>query len=189
MQRSNSSFYVVSLIVIISVASFFVSWKMLIPKYHQNKTNLKTLEQEIGAASAKLESLKVAKQDIDALGPIFDQMFVAIPKDKDEANIISEIEAMATVNQLAVPGIQITDGEGDDTAGKTVMIAFNVNGSFENITKLTNALENDLKFMNIKNLTLSSSADGLSASYQIEAYKAQESASLSNSAIPGGSDE
>jgi Tfp pilus assembly protein PilO len=181
MQRSNSSFYVISMIVVFAVASFFYSWKVIIPEYQKNKTELKKLDQEIVSANAKLESLRVAKKDIDELGPIFDQLFVAMPKDKDEANVISEIEAIAYTNNLAVPSIQIADSSSakGDANVSAITISFNVSGSFESIDKMTKALENDLKFMNIKSVSLSLSDTGLSASYQIEAYKSGAVASLS----------
>lgn len=181
MQRSNSSFYVITLIVVFVFASFFFSWKVVIPEYQKNKLELKKLEQEIVSANAKLESLRVAKKDIDDLGPIFDQLFVAMPKDKDESNVISEIEAIAYTNNLVVPGIQIADAASSTESGKAsaIQISFNVSGSFESIGKMTKALEDDLKFMNIKNIALSSGDSGLSASYQIEAYKSGAVASLS----------
>ena len=181
MQRSNSSFYVISMIVIFVLASFFYSWKVIIPEYQKNKTELKKLDQEIVSANAKLESLRVAKKDIDELGPIFDQLFVAMPKDKDEANVISEIEAIAFINNLVVPSIQIADSSSAKGSANVsaITISFNVNGSFESIDKMTKALENDLKFMNIKSVSLSLSETGLSASYQIEAYKSGAVASLS----------
>jgi Tfp pilus assembly protein PilO len=182
MQRSNSAFYAVSIIVIIILASFYFSWKMMIPKYKKNKVELKKLEQEIISANAKLESLRTAKKDIDDVGPIFDQIFVAMPKDKDEPNIISEVEAIVNVNHLTLPGIQIsenagsTSGEASQTGtqgSSTGLISFTVNGSFEDIGKLTKSLESDLKFMNIKVLTLSSGTQGLTAAYQIEVYRSQ----------------
>lgn len=185
MQRSNSSFYVISMIVIFVVASFFYSWKVIIPEYQKNKTELKKLDQEIVSANAKLESLRVAKKDIDELGPIFDQLFVAMPKDKDESNVISEIEAIAFINNLVVPSIQIADSSSAKGSANVsaITISFNVNGSFESIDKMTKALENDLKFMNITSVSLSLSETGLSASYQIEAYKSGTVASLSADAI------
>jgi Tfp pilus assembly protein PilO len=169
------------MIVVFAVASFFYSWKVIIPEYQKNKTELKKLDQEIVSANAKLESLRVAKKDIDELGPIFDQLFVAMPKDKDEANVISEIEAIAYTNNLAVPSIQIADSSSakGDANVSAITISFNVSGSFESIDKMTKALENDLKFMNIKSVSLSLSDTGLSASYQIEAYKSGAVASLS----------
>lgn len=187
MNRTNNNFYVISLIVICVVVAFFFSWKVTIPKYQTNEINLKKLEQEIVSANAKLESLRVAKKDIEELGPVYDQLFVAIPQDTDEPNVISEIEAMASVNKLAVPSIQINDGSGADganpnltaTAG-TVAISFNVVGGFEDISKLTKALESDLKLMNITSITITSSETGIAASYQIEAYKAQNVQSFSS---------
>jgi len=181
MQRINSTFYVISLIVIFVFASFFYSWKVIIPEYQKNKTDLRTLEQEIMSANTKLESLKVAQGDIADLGPTFDQLFVAMSKDKDEPNTISEIEAIAFANKLVVPSIQITDGSPSEelSSASAVLISFNVNGSFDDINKMTKALEDDLKFMNIKNISLSSGDTGLLASYQIEAYRVGEIASLS----------
>ena len=181
MQRSNNGFYAVTLILVIAFASFFVSWKLLIPKYQKNQLRLKTLELEIVKANEKLESLRLAKKDIEDLGLIYDQMYVAMPKDTDEPNVISELEALASVNSLSIPGIQINDSASlgspseaalPGAASNAVNISFSVIGTFENISKLTKSIEEDLKFMNIKNLTLSSSSAGIAASYQIEAYKA-----------------
>ncbi len=173
------------MIVIVVLASFFYSWKVIIPEYQKNKLDLKKLEQEIVSANTKLESLRVAKKDIDDLGPIVNQLFVAMPKDKDEPNVISEIEAIAFVNNLIVPGIQLSEegSSGGSNSVSSITISFNVDGNFESINKMTKALEDDLKFMNIKNISLSSAENGLSASYLIEAYRSGNVASLSSEAI------
>lgn len=181
MQRSNSTTYLIIVMVIMAAASFFFSWKVLIPQYQKNETKIKELDLETQGASAKLDSLNQAKSDIASLGSVYDQILVAIPTDKDEPNTISEIEALANSNGLAVPSIQISDGGVGATTGNTttantsntsglVTISFNVSGSYDNIAKLTSDLDKDLKFMNIKNLTITAGTNTLSASYQIEAY-------------------
>jgi Tfp pilus assembly protein PilO len=181
MRQSSNAVYSVTMILIIVIGSFLYSWKVIIPKYQKNKLELTKLEQEVVSANAKLDSLRVAKQDIADLGLIFNQLFVAMPKDKDEPNTISEIEAMATLNKLTLPNIQISDTSSADTTGaasSTVKIAFSVTGTFENVQKLITALQKDLKFINIKSTTLSASDQGISASFQIEGYKIAQTASL-----------
>lgn len=190
MHRSNSSFYRVALIIVLSLASFFFSWKTIIPQYKANEIALKKVELETVSAAAKLDSLRVAKKDIEDIGPVFNQLFVAIPSDLDEPNAISEIEAIASANKLFVPSIQIVEGGATGTtsvspisaSASAVTISFAVQGSFEDVSKMTKALENDLKFMNIASITLTPNGAGVSTSYQIEAYRTISSESFSSGA-------
>jgi Tfp pilus assembly protein PilO len=177
MQRQTNSIYTVTLAVIIAFVSFFISWKILVPKYQANKLKLAQTENEIIAASSKRDSLTTAKSDIDSLGLVYDKLFVAIPKDNSEPDLISEIEGMAGSYKLSVPSIQISSASGSaiNSTNKNnqdqISITFTANGDFDGLNKLIKSIENNLKLMNIKAMTLSSGDKNMSLAVQITAYK------------------
>lgn len=182
-KTNNNSFWSVLAILLVIVA-FFINYYIQIPGYKAVRNESSTVSAELTAATKKKDSLDQAKTDIDSLGDYLQQMFVAIPGDKDTANVIAELEAIATKNGTTIPSIQISDSSayalksGTSTLSKSnaVLIAFSVNGTFESLSTFTKNLENDLKFFNIKALTLSSSNGTMSMSVQIEAYKQKDPA-------------
>lgn len=175
MQRSSSSLYSICLALVITFASFFISWRMVIPQYQENKLALARTDKEVAAAKTKLDSLNMTKDEINDLGSVFDQLFVAMPKDKDEPNTLAEIEMIANLNKLAMPHFDITDAvtstiQTPDSDGK-IVISTTVKGSFADLNKFVKDLEADLKFMSVKSLSFTNDEDGMSMALKVEAYK------------------
>lgn len=199
MKRQTNSIYAVTMTIIIAFASFFISWKMLVPNYQSNKLLLMRTEKEILAASAKRDSLTTAKNDIESLGDVYDQMFVAIPNDSAEPDILSEIEGMALAYKLSIPSIQIspiasatTVTSSDKNSSNLVGITFTANGDFEGLNKLTKSIENNLKLLTIKSMVISSADTEMSAAIQISAYKLPQVTTLTdpaNEVLPDQSGE
>jgi Tfp pilus assembly protein PilO len=199
MKRSNSSIFYGGITVLIVVASFLYSWKFIIPKYRDNRAESLSIDTKIANANKKLESLKKAQTALVQLGDIPKQLSVAVPQDKDMPNLITELEAVAAKYKIIIPTISITDGSGSTTAsatstaaagtsssGNTVTIAFAVPGSFDDINGLISDLEKDIRFMNIKSVSISSTqsqtgGSSMSVALQIEAYKRGSAASSATS--------
>lgn len=160
--------------VVLSLASFFVAWKMILPQYVINKNHYSKVDAEVNAAKDKLESLKVAKTSLDNLGTIVGAMFIAIPSEKDDPNIIAELEAIATKNNTYIPSIQIADS--GSAGSSAVAVSFSVSGGFADMQGFINSLENDLKFFSVKSLAISGNKEGLiNLSFQVEAYQQTDS--------------
>jgi Tfp pilus assembly protein PilO len=104
---------------------------------------------------------------------------IAIPEDKDMANLITEIEAIAKSQGMFIPSPSITDG-----ADNTVSIAFGISGSLADIEKFMETIQSDLRFFNIKSISMSSSNDVINMSMSIEAYKRTSGASPEGAAAP-----
>lgn len=174
--------------IFLSLASFFVAWKMILPQYIINKNHYAKVEVEVTTAKDKLESLKVAKTSLDNLGTIVGAMFIAIPDQKDDPNIIAELEAIASKHNTYIPSIQIDDSQNVGTGA--VAVSFSVSGGFADMQAFIGSLENDLKFFSIKSLAISSNKDGLvNLSFQIEAYKQTDSSltsAVGSSTLPSG---
>ncbi len=196
MKKSNSAFYA-GVTFLIVVASFLYSWKFIIPKYHENQIASTQLDSEISGADKQLESLKKAQSTLTQLGDIPHQLTLAVPEDKDMPNLITELEAVAAKYNIILPAIAVSDGSGasadaaagtvSTVAGNTISFSFSLPGSFDDLHGLIGAFEKDIRFMNIKSVSISTSTDSkgassLSVSMQIEAYKRGASAAAAPTA-------
>ncbi|MEK7096362.1 MAG: type 4a pilus biogenesis protein PilO [Patescibacteria group bacterium] len=167
MKKNNSTSSVAFAILIIG-ACFIFSWQMLVPQYKQNKEKLLQLNSEVNAARDKLDSLKAASDSLTELGTLVDQMLVAVPKDADQPNLITELEAIGAKNQVVIPAVSVTDSEIDNS----ITIGFSINGSFAQISSVIASLEKDIRFMNMQSLSIADGGNGaMSLSVQIKAYK------------------
>jgi Tfp pilus assembly protein PilO len=108
---------------------------------------------------------------------------VAVPGDKDSPNLITELEAMALKYKIIIPAIQIADGSKaaasatsatESASANAVSVSIAINGSFENLNAFVASIEKDIRFMNIKSLSITSNEEDpnkMSLTLQIEAYK------------------
>ena len=203
MQKSNAGFYAF-VAVLITAASFVFAWKSILPKYQDLNGQIKVAETETDAAKAKLESLDQTKKDLDSMGDLVDTLFVAVPSGADTPNLLTELEALFINQKFEVPNIQVSDSSAaaasgaaattgtDSTAAapsNAIAVSFSVTGDFEKLNNLIKALESDVRFMNIKNVTFSTVEDGkLGLAVQLEAYKQiQVSTDTTDSSAAGSS--
>ncbi len=177
--------------VFIVIVAFLLSWLLIVPQYKQNQANAAQADHDLTAVKNKLDSLKTAQSTLDTLGSTVDSMFVAIPTDQDTGNIITTLEAIAATNKVYIPGFQISGGNSSTTAGtagqtqgtspNTVSVSFSISGDFAGLTGFVKAVEHNLKFFNVKSLTLASGDNGaMSLTLQLEAYTQDNTASLSS---------
>ena len=189
MKKKTNSALFAAITVIIVGASFFYTWKMIIPKYSEDRAKSASLDASIADANKKLDSLKKAQTTLTQLGDIPTQLSVAVPESKDMPNLITELEAIATKNGMIFPTIAVADNSAATatpasgttpvaatSTGNSITISIAAPGSFDKITSLISDLEKDIRFMNIKNVSISSSTDDkgvntMNVSLQIEAYK------------------
>ncbi|HLC44071.1 MAG TPA: hypothetical protein VJK08_03030 [Patescibacteria group bacterium] len=199
-KKPQSSGFAAVLLVVIAL---LVSWLWIVPQYKQNQADAAQVSYEVDAVKGKLESLKTATSTIDSLGSTVDSMFVAIPKDTDSGNIVTTLEAIATANKIYIPSFQITSSstdstsspqagststtsttsaEGQDTSSNIVSVSFSASGDFAGLTAFVKGVENNLKFFNVKSLTIASDDKGaLAMTLQLEAYMQDITSSLSSS--------
>ena len=205
MHKSNASFAnAIALIVV--AAAFVISWKFIIPTYQTNQKQDAQLDVDIQYAKAKLSSLDTTRTSLAKLGDTFNKMLVAVPADKDAPNLITELEVIAKANSLVIPAIQIgnaktaaavgADGLPVASTDTKVDFSFAVEGSYDNLSKMIAALENDIRFMNISSMALSkvqtedgSSSDKMSLTVQLKAYRFIDNslASVANASLLTGS--
>lgn len=185
MQKSNSGFYA-ALAVLISLASLFYTYKYILPQYQKNQSDIAKVDKEISAAKIKYDSLQSTKNSLDQLGDIVDKLFIAVPEDKDTPNLITELEVMAAKYKMVIPSIQIADSTTAGTAAAVptgtastlstginpVSVSFALTGDFTQLSQFLAQLEKDIRFTNVKSITLASSeGNDMSFSVQVEVYK------------------
>jgi len=185
MKRSSNSYYIV-LAMIAVIGCFYYSYTNLIPKYRNHKADFDLVQTEIKAIDDKITSLQNSKQTLLDLGDIVDKMLIAVPNDKDSANLITEIEALAIKHKVYIPSIQISDPDSTDSTDQSnkIAVAFSASGSFSDTHQFIQSIEHDLRFMTIKNLTISASGNDVSLSVQIETYKRTNTSLSSNNLVP-----
>lgn len=183
-KKSNASAAAFFAVLIVG-GLFYYTWKFIIPTYSQNRAESVALDTSIADANKKLESLKKAQTTLTQLGDIPEKLSVSVPEDKDMPNLITELEAVAAKHGMILPSIAVSEGtasaqstgtESASSSSKSVTISIASPGSFENISAFITDLENDIRFMNIKSVSISTTMDSSGASsmtlaLQIEAYK------------------
>lgn len=169
--KKDNTYAHITLALLIIFLCFYLSWVLLIPQYKADKSTLAQVKSDVDLAKEKLDSLELAKVSIDELGDLVDKTLIAVPADSDKPNLLAELEALAAKHQIVLPTIQVSDPA---TGSNIVGVAFSVNGSFETISQLISSIEKDIRFMNIKSVSLSASAGAMSASFQIETYRRPE---------------
>lgn len=181
MKPSNNTTVTVALALILIIGLFVLSWMVFIPNYSDNKTQLDSLNSEIDGAKAKMDSLDSSKSQLAGIDDIVKQIFVAVPNDLDEEDLLPELEAIAAKNGLILPSISISIGVAGQssssptsgfTAGTPLSISFSVNGTFEQLQGFVSGLESSVKFMNIKTMSYSVNDQDktIGLSLQVEAY-------------------
>ncbi|MCL5410321.1 MAG: type 4a pilus biogenesis protein PilO [Patescibacteria group bacterium] len=186
MQKSNSGFYTAAA-VMLTLASLFYTWKFILPSFQKTQGEIAQTNEEITAAKAKLDSLQSTKTSLDQLGDLVNKLFIAVPEDKDSPNLITELEAMAAKSKLIIPSIQISDsgstaastttaattgGTASTSNSGAIGVSFSITGDFAQLNQFLVALEKDIRFTNVKSLTLAEGKDGgLTCSIQVEVYK------------------
>ena len=202
-KKTNTAFFA-GIALILVAGSFYYTWKMIIPKYTEDKTKSVSLDTSIAEANKKLDSLKKAQTTLTQLGDIPTQLSVAVPEDKDMPNLITELEAVAAKSGMILPTIAVSDGSSATPAagttpvavaatGNAITISIATPGTFETINSLISDLEKDIRFMNIKSVSISSATDDkgavtMTVSLQIEAYKRGTPVAAAATATPAATE-
>lgn len=171
------------------------------PDYQKNEQSIAQTKEEIKSAKKKLDSLKTTEKDLASLGEIVNQLLVATPSDKDIPNLITELEALAGNCDLLLPNIGISDGSGSaaaasgvplqsSSASNAITVSISVNGTYEQVTKMIDLIEKDLRYMNIQTLSITrddkdKATNKYSVSFSILTYKRIDT-SLSSAIGPTG---
>ena len=167
LKLNNERFQAICAIFII-IAALVVCWEYSLPAYNKSISDQTRYKADVAAADIKLASVKKNEKvfkDSKTQSTI-DLLKIAIPEDKDLPNLITELEAIATNHGMFIPATSITDG-----SDNTVAISFGISGTLEELTAFMVTLQKDLRYFNIKSVSMSTSKDIINMSLSIEAYK------------------
>lgn len=166
-KRNNEKFQAITAIFII-IAALVACWEFSLPAYNKSIADQAKYKADIAAADIKLISVKKNEKVFkDAqTEKTVNLLKIAIPEDKDLPNLITELEAIATSHGMFIPAPSIADG-----ADNTVMISFGISGTLEELTSFMKTIQKDLRFFNIKSISMSATKDIVNMSLTIEAYK------------------
>lgn len=199
MKKSDNIAIMNTIAVFLTVMVVIIVWKLILPSYVDNKKQYSNLDTEIIAAENKKASLDKVKTDLSQIDSAYKAITVSISDGSDEPNLISELEAIALKNGLALPSISIsadsassaTPVESDGTTiaealpATPVNISISVSGTFDQLNGLISSLEKSVKFMNIKAANFSQGEDNIALSLQIEAYSRTSTSSAGEGSVNG----
>lgn len=165
MQSNNRNFYLF-LAIFITIACYIYSWKFLLPSYSTTLASLTSTNQSIDDANSRMDNIEKTKTFLTANKTLVDKVALAVPPDKDTANLITEIGALSLRSAVYVPSIQIVD-----TATSSVTVSFVASGTYTALIGFVKSIETDLRYMNIKSMALSYAGGTATLSLQVETYK------------------
>jgi len=183
--KKDSNLLLPAITLIVAIAGFLISYKLLMPAIADNLAKISAYESDIGRAQEKLDSISTTEKSITKISDLVNNLLIAVPDSVNAPDLITEIETIAAQNQVVLPSItppEDTDSGSNTSAsgssGLTVNIS--ISGPFQNIYNFISALESSIRFSKITTLTITSSEEGnLGASIAFEVYK-RPSASSSN---------
>ncbi|MCX6810198.1 MAG: type 4a pilus biogenesis protein PilO [Candidatus Berkelbacteria bacterium] len=170
MNKKDLNLLLPLLSIILAVASYFVCSNLLISPILENRAKIEALNQDIAGANQKLDSISAADKSITELSDTVNSLLIAVPSDVDSPDLITEIEAIANQNQVALPTMspptKIQSGSSD--SGLTTNLT--ISGSFQNISGFINSLETSIRFSKVNSLTITQGDAGLSVAINFNVY-------------------
>jgi hypothetical protein len=173
---------VVGIVALIFISGFFF---LLLPKYRQaaNYISLANQQQALDA-SAKEEELKKIQQLLAAYDSIdkkyIDKINAIAPVIKNKEELFSELNYLVSVNQLILQSISLSVGDGYQDQGllpatpaqadipaslETVNVSLVIVGiNYESFKNFLAALENNLRLMDVLNVSYSPQSDATTLS-------------------------
>lgn len=182
MNKKDINILLPAITVILAVACYLIASNLLMPKIAENTAKISALDQDIASANAKLDSIASADQSMTTLSVLVNNLLIAVPSGVNSPDLITEIESIANLNQVALPSLSPptsikADSSASGVSGAGLSTDLTVVGSFQNINSFINALETSIRFSKINNLTISSGDSGLSAAINFNVYSRPVSAS------------
>jgi Tfp pilus assembly protein PilO len=174
--KSKSGIYIP---IMVAILAFIFCWQYLVPRLKANKSSLGQVEAETSSLQARLESLKTAQSQLNALGDLVDQTLISVPEGVDMPNLLTELEAISVKHGTFLPSVQINDSK-DDTSWSNVPISFGISSDYSSLIDFMKSIETSIRYMNIQSITLSGSDDKMSLGLQVEAFQRTQSVSGNN---------
>lgn len=173
MSKKDRNYLLPAITVILAVIVFIVAYQLLMPSIVENSAKISARNNDIQLAQEKIDSISTAKNTMSKFSDVVNNLLIAVPDSVDAPDLITEIEAIAGQNQVALPSMSppadINSAKNSGAAGLTVNIA--IAGGFQNINNFINALETSIRFSKITSLTISTSQEGaLAATISFDVY-------------------
>lgn len=169
--------------VVLTILMLLIAWYVVAPGFRAAKQEKTNLEDEVVSLQERLAWLEDAETGMESAEATFDKLFISVPSlGNDEPNAISELEAIALRHNLQIPSIGFSEAVSDEFAydenidedpisAARASISLSVEGGFDEISSFILDIENSVKFMNVKSLTLIPGTENeTSLTLEIEAY-------------------
>lgn len=156
--------------------------------YYYAMQYVRTQSTQLATEQAIQETAAQQIEQVDTLGaeyqkqvvPIMSLINDALPTDKNQTEILAQIERLAADNNMSVGTISMPNPTGlPSGASQTVSLGdvlalpidFSVTGPYASLQTFTQALENLDRFTNITSLTIQGQAGGIAEyTYNLDAY-------------------
>lgn len=194
MNKKDVNLLFPAVVVVVVIVGFIVGLKVLMPKVAEDQAKVSAAESDVNMAQAKLDSINGAEVSMTKLSDIVNNLLIAVPDSVDTPDLITEVAAIASANQVTINTLSPPSGKsnqsGSAASGANVKaavdssvsseVSVSVQGPFPNINNFISGIESSIRFSKITNLTISSSQQGIvTASISFDVYKRPAVASIS----------
>lgn len=180
MNKKDMNLLLPAITMILAIAGYFVSSNLLIPPIKENSAKVQAFDSDIAKANEKLDSISAADKSMSDLSDLVNNLLIAVPDSINSPDLITEIETIASQNQVQLPSLSPPVSLGSTTSdvgvGSDYITSLSIVGSFQNVNNFINSLETSIRYSKINNLTLASTEDGLTASISFSVYSRPSSA-------------
>jgi len=156
----------IGLLMIVIVILLYLCYQVLSPKILELRSQESALKTEVSSAQIKFDSLVVAKKQLSQLDDMVNKINLAIPKNRDYPSIILSINAIGSRNGVVIANITPENSYGYndqyqiDSSTQEITFSVSASGTFQQLKAFTSDLGSNLRLMNIRSVTLSSSLEG-----------------------------
>jgi len=153
----------IGLLMIVIVILLYLCYQVISPKIRELRSQESILEKEVSSAQSKFDSLVAAKNQLTQLDDLVDKINLAVPKNRDYPSIILSVNSIGSRNGVLIANISpensysYSDQDLGNYGAEEIAFSVSASGTYQQLKAFTSDLGGNLRLMNIKGITLSSS--------------------------------
>ena len=156
MSKKDTVLMLPLLTIMVLISVYILAGKVLLPSIFESKAKITAYNQDIERSRSKIESISNASGKITELSSLVNDLLLAVPDSNDSPNLITEIESIASANNIIlvnlVPPSTLVEGQ-SGVSGVATNVT--ISGTFQDTLNFINSLENIIRFSKIDSLSIS----------------------------------
>jgi Tfp pilus assembly protein PilO len=173
---------VVGLSMVIVILCLILAGLNLVPMVKVSRERASVIRNELNQAQDKLDAFDTADQRIAEIKQTIEKVAIAVPENADYQSTLVSLEAIAAKEGMAINSLQpATAGLEKETVFPSTAFSFSTTGDYPHVSSFIKDLENNLRIMKIKTMSLSQvSADAVQLSATVNVFSRTKSSGGSN---------